>query len=273
MKLLAPLSLVALTLGTLAAAPAFDQAVAPQKKAGDIVEVASEAGSFGTLLAAAKAAGLVDALKGKGPLTVLAPTDEAFGALGKETISNLLKPENLETLQTILKYHVISGAVSAKDALRAGSAATLAGPELSFGLQGGQLLINGEVRVVANDIQASNGVIHVIDSVLIPPTPEPEGRLVIGFFSDRPGEELAGYLGVDRNATLLVSNVTKGSEAEAAGLQAFDLVVAINGRPATTDIINEEKEKAGFGGVIHLGILRKGQEASVDTKVGVESKG
>ncbi|QDV05588.1 Immunogenic protein MPT70 precursor [Planctomycetes bacterium Poly30] len=273
MKLIAPLAFAVLSLGTLAASPlSVHRPVAqhPQDGPGNIVEVATEAGSFGTLLAAAKAAGLVDALTGQGPLTVLAPTDEAFEALGKETIANLLKPENRETLKTILTYHVISGKVEAKDALRAGSAATLAGPEVSFSLVGGKLLVNGEVSVLANDIAASNGVIHVINEVLIPPTPKPEGRLVVGFFSERPGEELARYLGVDRNATLLVSSVTKGSEAEAAGLRAYDLIVGVNGRAATSEVIGEEKEKAGYGGAIHLDILRKGQKMTVDAKVGVE---
>ena len=275
MNLLAPLSIAALSLGTLVAAPSFSHSAtkpAVATAAGDIVEVATEAGSFKTLLAAANAAGLVPALKSKGPLTVLAPTDEAFAALGKDTIADLLKPENRDTLKSILTYHVISGSVSAQDALRAGKAPTLSGPEVTFSLQGGQLRINGEVNVVNNDIAASNGVIHVIDQVLIPPTPVPEGRLVIGFFSERPGAELASYLGVDRNGTLLVSSVTKGSEAEAAGLRAFDLVVAVNGRAATSEMIGEEKNKVGFGGAIHLEILRRGKKMTIDSKVGVEKE-
>lgn len=271
MNVLTPVSLAVLSLGTLVAAPSFSHTTsAPKASAGDIVEVASEAGSFGTLLAAAEAAGLVDALKSKGPLTVLAPTDEAFGGLGKDTIADLLKPENRDTLKSILTYHVISGSVSAQDALRAGKAPTLSGPEVSFSLQGGQLRVNGEVNVINNDIQASNGVIHVIDQVLIPPTPQPEGRLVIGFFSERPGTELANYLGVDRNGSLLISKVTKGSEAERAGLQAYDLVVSVNGRAATSDVIAEVKESVGFGGAIHLEVLRKGAKLTIDSKVGAE---
>ena len=165
---------------------------------------------------------------------------------------------------------MIAGSVSAQDALLVGDAPTLSGPSVNFSLQGGQLRVNGDVNVTANDIAAKNGVIHVIDQVLIPPTPIPEGRLVIGFFSDRPGEELARYLGVNRNETLLVSKVTKGSQAEAAGLMPFDLVISVNGRAATSEIIGEEKEKAGYDGPIHLEILRKGAKLTIDSKVGVE---
>ncbi|MEM8714045.1 MAG: PDZ domain-containing protein, partial [Planctomycetota bacterium] len=117
--------------------------------------------------------------------------------------------------------------------------------------------------------EASNGIIHVIDQVLIPPTPKPQGRLVIGFFSEAPGAELARYLGVDRHKSLLVSSVSKGSEAEKAGLKPYDLIVSINGRAATSDSIAEEKERVGYEGTIHLEVLRRGQPVSLDTKVGI----
>lgn len=270
---LAAAAVLAVPMGAAAtASTSLDHASAKSRQGKNIVETAQAAGNFKTLIAAAKAAGLVAPLVGKGPLTVLAPTDEAFAKLGGDAIAELLRPENKETLANILKYHVIAGSVKATDALKAGSAATLMGQEVSFALNGGRLRINGEVNVIANDVLASNGVIHIIDQVLIPAAPEPTGRLVIGFFSDKPGEELASYLGVDRNQCLLVTEVTKGSEAEKAGLKAFDLIVAINGKKASQDAIRETKEDAGFGGDVRLDVLRRGKKKLIKTKVGIEDQ-
>ncbi len=134
---------------------------------GTVVAIASKAGTFGTLLAAAKAAGLADALAGEGPFTVLAPTDEAFAKLPAGTVESLLKPENKDKLASILKYHVIPGRVYAAQALALGAAATLQGNEVVFDLANGSLIADG-VRVVRTDIDASNGVIHVIDAVILP---------------------------------------------------------------------------------------------------------
>ncbi len=268
MKLLTSLSLAALAL-TLPVGASATTADHTPSQAENIVETAKSAGNFKTLLAAAKAAGLVEPLVGKGPLTVLAPTDEAFAKLG-DAIPELLRPENKESLARILKYHVIAGSVMASDALKAGSAPTLMGQEVSFALVGGRLRINGEVNVIANDVLASNGVIHVIDQVLIPEAPKPAGRLVIGFFSDKPGEQLANYLGVDRNQCLLVTEVTKGSEAEKAGLLSYDLIVSINDKKATQDAIRQIKEDVGFGGEVRLDILRRGKKVRISSKVGAE---
>ena len=143
----------------------IDRVILPSDK--NIVETAQSAGSFGTLLAAAKAAGLVDALTGAGPITVLAPSDDAFAKLPSGTVESLLRPENREQLKQVLLYHVIDGRVYADDAIKAGRAATLQGGTIAARIDGGRLMING-AGVVANDIEASNGVIHVIDRVLIP---------------------------------------------------------------------------------------------------------
>lgn len=133
----------------------------------NIVETAAEAGSFTTLLAAAKAAGLVEALQGDGPLTVFAPTDAAFAKLPEGTIATLLKPENKDQLAGILKLHVIAGAAVTSD--------QLAGQQLSADTLNGAVSIDGRngvrvngANVVAADVKASNGVIHVIDAVLLP---------------------------------------------------------------------------------------------------------
>ena len=128
----------------------------------DIVDTAVNAGSFKTLVAAVKAAGLVDALKGDGPFTVFAPTDEAFAKLPEGTIAELLKPENKEKLVAILTYHVVPGKVMSGDILGTASAKTLQGQEVTIGLT-----IDG-ANVVKADIACSNGVIHVIDSVILP---------------------------------------------------------------------------------------------------------
>ncbi len=134
----------------------------------NIVETAAAAGQFETLIAAAKAAGLAGALTGDGPLTVFAPTDEAFGALAAGTIENLLKPENQAQLARILKFHVVAGTVTS-DALADGVAVpTLAGANATVTAAERGFTING-ARIVATDIAASNGVIHVIDRVILPP--------------------------------------------------------------------------------------------------------
>ena len=134
----------------------------------DIVDTAVAAGSFNTLVAAVQAAGLVDALKADGPFTVFAPTDEAFAKLPAGTVDNLLKPENLEQLQAILTYHVVPAKVLAADVADGATAPTLlAENSLSFDIEDGSVFI-GEAQVVQTDILTSNGVIHVIDSVLLP---------------------------------------------------------------------------------------------------------
>ena len=131
-----------------------------------IVGVAAGGGQFNTLVAAVKAAGLVDTLNGKGPFTVFAPTDEAFAKLPAGTVDNLLKPENKEKLAGILTYHVVAGKVMAAD-VKTMSAKTVNGKEVAIKVVGGKVTV-GAANVVKTDIAASNGVIHVIDTVLIP---------------------------------------------------------------------------------------------------------
>tara|TARA_B100001248_G_scaffold261708_1_gene253792 strand:- start:654 stop:1400 length:747 start_codon:yes stop_codon:yes gene_type:complete len=139
---------------------------APKK---DIVDTAVEAGSFKTLVTAVKAAGLVDTLKGDGPFTVFAPTDEAFAKLSSCTLESLLKPENKDKLAGILTYHVVAGKVKAKKAAKLDSAKTVNGAEIVIKPSDNTLLINS-AKVVKADIKTANGIIHVIDTVLIPET-------------------------------------------------------------------------------------------------------
>jgi transforming growth factor-beta-induced protein len=135
----------------------------------NIPAVADKAGSFKTLLAAAKAAGLVDALSGDKALTVFAPTDEAFAKLPKGTVEDLLKPENKDKLASILKYHVVEGRVYSEDALAAKAAKTLQGGSVKISVKDGAAYVDG-AKILTTDIDASNGVIHVIDSVILPPS-------------------------------------------------------------------------------------------------------
>jgi uncharacterized surface protein with fasciclin (FAS1) repeats len=144
-------------------------AVYANPKAGsqDIVDTAVAAGSFKTLAAALQAAGLVDTLKGKGPFTVFAPTDDAFAKLPAGTVDELLKPENKQKLIAILTYHVVPGKVTAAQAMKVNSAKTVNGESLNISTQGGTVMIN-DAPVTKADIMCSNGVIHVIDTVLMP---------------------------------------------------------------------------------------------------------
>lgn len=136
----------------------------------DIVDTAVAAGSFNTLVAAVKAADLVDTLKSEGPFTVFAPTDEAFAKLPAGTLETLLKPENKAQLAGILTYHVVAGKVKAEDVVGLSNATTVQGSDVSIVVKDGSVILNGNSTVVKTDIGTSNGVIHVIDTVLLPPT-------------------------------------------------------------------------------------------------------
>ena len=142
-------------------------------QASDIVDTAVSAGKFNTLVAAVKAAGLVETLKGKGPFTVFAPTDEAFAKLPKGVVEDLLKPENKDKLVAILTYHVVPGKVMAADVVKLSSAKTIQGQEVSIKVADGGVSVDG-AKVVKTDITCSNGVIHVIDSVILPKADAPK---------------------------------------------------------------------------------------------------
>lgn len=140
-------------------------------ESGDIVDIAVNAGTFKTLVAAAKAAGLVGTLQSKGPFTVLAPTDEAFAKLPAGTVENLLKPENKAKLAEVLTYHVIAGRAFAADVAKAKSIKSVQGSEITITVKKGKVMANN-ANIVATDINTSNGVVHVIDQVILPPAPK-----------------------------------------------------------------------------------------------------
>ena len=139
----------------------------PKHAGMDIVDMAAHTGTFKTLVTAVKAAGLVETLKADGPFTVFAPTDEAFAKLPEGTIASLLKPENKAELQAILTYHVVPGKVMAKDVVNLKSATTVQGSKVKIKMDNGAVMIDG-AKVVQADVSTTNGVIHVIDSVIIP---------------------------------------------------------------------------------------------------------
>ncbi|CDT85595.1 putative Secreted and surface protein containing fasciclin-like repeats [Vibrio diabolicus] len=133
----------------------------------DIVDVATENGSFNTLVAAVKAADLVDTLKGEGPFTVFAPTDDAFAKLPDGTIDMLLMPENKDKLVSILTYHVVPGIVMAADVVKLDKATTVQGQDVMIKTMGDKVMVN-DANVMATDVKAKNGIIHVIDTVIMP---------------------------------------------------------------------------------------------------------
>jgi uncharacterized surface protein with fasciclin (FAS1) repeats len=156
------IALAAASALTLPALPAFADAHSK-----DIVDTAVEAGTFNTLAAALTAAGLVETLKGEGPFTVFAPTDDAFAKLPAGTVEDLLKPENKDKLVAVLTYHVVPGKVMSGDLTNGMKAATVNGAEVTIMTEGG-VKVN-DATVTTADIEASNGVIHVIDTVILPP--------------------------------------------------------------------------------------------------------
>ena len=224
----------------------------------DIVAAATKAGSFKTLAAALKAAGLVEALQGDGPFTVFAPTDDAFAKLPRGTVESLLEPGNRARLQAILKYHVIPGRLTASQALEAGSARTLQGESLQLRLSDGGLKVN-DAGIVSIDLDTSNGVIHVIDSVLIPdklPATQPQGRKLIGIGYAHPSSKQRERLGLPRGEGIVITSVSRGRGARGAGLRGQDVIVRIDGGPATLENLKRAKERAGVGGTVKLTVVR-----------------
>ena len=161
------LSLIALVVFTASVFAQYDTKKVTKAVENDIVQTAISAGNFTTLATALTEAGLVDALKGKGPFTVFAPTDDAFKKLPKGALDNLLKDK--EALKNVLLYHVVSGNVASTDVVKLDKATTLNGSDVKIKTVDGKVMIN-DSKVTAADVKASNGIIHVIDTVLLPPT-------------------------------------------------------------------------------------------------------
>lgn len=246
----------AVTFGSMASQQSL--AIENAQPEPSIVEIAVDNDAFSTLVAALQAADLVEALQGEGPFTVFAPTNDAFAALPEGTVENLLKPENKEQLIAVLTYHVVPGRVAASEAVAAATAGTLVGQSLSFGIIDGRLRVN-ESNIIKNDIGASNGVIHVIDQVLLPPVmPEtqPPANLLVGINWEHVDSETRARLGLGNDAGIEVTGVNAGLGAADAGLQRGDIIVSINGAAATIDRLRAAKKEAGAGGTIEMEVVR-----------------
>lgn len=253
-----------MTLLALLASPSLAQK--------DIVDTAVSAGSLNTLAKALGAAELVETLKGKGPFTVFAPTDAAFAKLPKGTVQTLLRPENRWRLQAVLKNHVVAGRVTGTQALQARKAKTLLGTTQLITLRDGRLSV-GNAGVTANDVRASNGVIHVIDRVLVPADkdiPRPKGDLIIGVFTSSPSASLAAQLRLNAKQSLLVTSLTKGGPAQRAGLKRFDVITHIDGKPATSSQLKRAKQSRGPGGALDLVIIREARKRNVSVPVALD---
>ena len=165
---------------------------------------------------------------------------------------------------------MIPGRGYSDDVLATGALAPLSGPKHVFRVEGGRLRV-GAANVVANDVQATNGVVHAIDSVLFPPGLElSNARLVVGFYSEKPSNALAAQLGVDRGESLVVTRITKGDNAERYGLERYDVITAMNGGAASENRLSELKRELGFGGVVRFSILRGGEELELEIPIGLE---
>ena len=158
------IAMIVILASTAAFAGDYGKKASPSK---DIVDTAVAAGSFETLVAAVQAAGLVDTLRGDGPFTVFAPTDEAFAKLPKGRVESLLLPENKAKLQAVLTYHVVPGNLTADQVVKLDSAKTVNGQSVTISVQNGAVLVDN-AKVVKTDIATSNGTIHVIDTVILP---------------------------------------------------------------------------------------------------------
>lgn len=220
----------------------FTLPAAAQQAPADIVDLAAADGRFTTLVAAVEAAGLVDTLKGEGPFTVFAPTDDAFAALPEGTVESLLN--DIPALTDVLLYHVVAGEVKAETVVGLSSATTVQGSDVSIEVRDGVVFLNGSTQVIITDLQASNGVIHVIDSVLLPPAPQAELEMttirVAHFSPDTPAVDvfvngeaaieslefpaITGWIQLPAGSyNLAVAPAGAGIEAAAIGPADFDL--------------------------------------------------
>ena len=200
-----------------------------------IPQVARTAGQFGTLLAAVDAAGLTQTLLGRGPFTLFAPTDEAFAKLADGTVRDLLKPENREQLRTILTYHVVAGRVTAAQARNVRSANTVAGPALRISQTNDELRINDATVRIA-DVPASNGLIHVIDRVLLPP-PAPHASSASGTVVS-----VIDYA-IDRGAPLY----NEGAAASTVAIYEVAITALLSLEPSALSSDSQRRLRAALG--------------------------
>ncbi len=226
-----------------------DNVLLPPEDDNSIVGTAEKAGNFTTLLKAANAAGLVETLSGKGPLTVFAPNDDAFKAIPKETLASLLKPENKDQLVKLLSNHVVLGKITAREAVRRGFAKTLSGEALLVKIKNGKLFI-AQSNVVANDLEASNGLIHVIDKVLVP---ESEHSQTAETSTDHKVESVKSEKPQYKKEITITSDWDSPVNRDGIKCDKLIIRVAGAGRVRLTNVdANEIKTTVGGGGYLSI---------------------
>jgi uncharacterized surface protein with fasciclin (FAS1) repeats len=207
---------------------------------GTIVDVAAGNPNFSTLVAAVQAAGLAETLSGEGPFTVFAPTNDAFAALPAGLLDALLLPENKDVLTSILTYHVVAGKVTS-DQVRPGTVPTVEGSTIDLAVDGASVTLNGSVNVIATDVMASNGVIHVLDGVLVPPTVDVEALLAGGGAAEEPGTIVDIAAGNPDFSTLVAAVEAAGLVETLSGEGPFTVFAPTNDAFAKVDAAVLEK--------------------------------
>lgn len=211
-------------------------------------------------------------------VTLLAPTDDAFDALSNEAVAMLKTRRNRDALRSLLENHIIpqrltAGQAIAQSPIRTAQGATLRATRDEAGHLRLQYTEKDSATILAADLDTTNGLVQVVDALIIPPAGlrlTPDGRLVVGMFLDNAGPVLASQFALDGERALVVSNLTAGGPAQKAGVLKNDVVVAINGKLATSSALSEAKQTAGYGGLVEFTIYRKGEKLTIQVPVGVE---
>jgi len=252
-----------------------------------VVEIAAGNKDFSTLVAAVKAAGLVETLSGKGPFTVFAPSNAAFAKLPKGTVESLLKPENKDQLISILTYHVVPGKVMAADVVKVDEAKSVQGQMIQVEVKDGTVLLNGASKVVKTDILGSNGVIHVIDSVILPPQASPKTIAELAIATENLSTLVAAVKAAGLVDTLMgegpftvfaptneafaklpagtVENLLKPENIEK--LRQILLYHVVPGKLVAADVVKEKAAKSAQGQIIAIQVENGGVRLNQSSKV------
>jgi len=244
----------------------------------DLLSTLKAEGRFRTLLELVDEGDLEDFIEQNAPLTLFAPSDEAFAKLDQYIVADLQRSRNRAALTDLLKRHILPGELPADALIGRGPVSSLAGAPLFVTRTPEAVTVadpsgNSRATVTRVDLDGPGGVIHQIDSVILPPDGlkiVPDGRLVVGVFPTAVSESLASQLGLRQRECFLVSNVVRDGPAVRAGLRKNDVVVFLDELPATSANLDLLKDRKGFGGVIQFDIIRSGERMTVPVTVGVD---
>lgn len=244
----------------------------------DLLTTLKAEGRFRTLLELVDEASLEDFVEQNAPLTFFAPTDEAFAKLDRYIVADLERSRNRAVLTELLKRHIVPGEHPVDSLIGSGPVSSLAGSPISVSRTPDALIASdpsgtSRANLVRTDLDGPGGVVHQIDTVLLPPDGlkiVPDGRLIVGVFTDSVSQSLAAQLNVRPRECLLITGLTRGGPSERAGLKANDVVVLVDDLPATSGNLDLLKSRKGFGGVIRFDIIRAGQRLTIPVTVGVE---